>query len=196
VTAPPYDQPGAKVVFWGLVAVFALGEAVARGRSRRNRGGSWGERWSLLVVVGGITAGIAGGWVCAQRDVAPMTVGRWPLFVVGLVLMAGGIFVRQWSIVTLGRFFTIDVRVRPGQTVVDSGPYRWVRHPSYTGMIVFFVGLGLASSDWASLVVLAVLPTAGLVVRIGEEERVLRAGLGEAYRDFAATRPRLLPGVW
>jgi protein-S-isoprenylcysteine O-methyltransferase Ste14 len=63
-------------------------------------------------------------------------------------------------------------------------------------MIVFFVGLGLALSDWASLALLAVVPTAGLVVRIRSEERALLDGLGEQYRRFAATRPRLFPGVW
>ena len=69
---------------------------------------------------------------------------RWPVFVVGLVLMWSGIVVRQWAIALLGRFFTVDVRVQSGQTVVDGGPYRWVRHPSYSGMILTLVGIGLA----------------------------------------------------
>ncbi|HKE75725.1 MAG TPA: isoprenylcysteine carboxylmethyltransferase family protein [Acidimicrobiales bacterium] len=132
----------------------------------------------------------------AQRHVASITTGRWPLFVVGLALMATGFLIRHWAILTLGPFFTVDVRVHPGQTVVESGPYRWVRHPSYTGMIVFLVGLGLAASDWASLAVLALVPTVGLVVRIHSEERALRDGLGDQYGRFAATRRRLFPGVW
>jgi protein-S-isoprenylcysteine O-methyltransferase Ste14 len=121
---------------------------------------------------------------------------RWPLFVSGLGLMATGIFVRQWAIFVLGRFFTVDVRVHPNQTVVDRGPYRWVRHPSYSGLILFFVGVGLALSNWASLVVLALVPTAGLLVRIYSEEHALLAGLGEEYRSYAATRRRLFPGIW
>jgi protein-S-isoprenylcysteine O-methyltransferase Ste14 len=118
------------------------------------------------------------------------------IFGLGLLLMAGGAFVRQWAVFTLGRFFTVEVRVQPNQTVVDRGPYRWVRHPSYTGMILFLVGVGLALTNWVSLVVLAVVPTAGVLVRIRSEERVLLAALGEPYRAYTAPRRRLFPGIW
>jgi len=196
VAASPYDQPGANVVFWGLVGLFALGEYVVRLRSHFNRRGGRSERWSFLVVIVAVVGGLAGALALAQRQVATITSGRWALFVVGLALMVTGIVIRHWAVLTLGRYFTVDVRVEPGQTVVESGPYRWVRHPSYTGMIVFFTGLGLALTDWASLAALIVLPTAGLIVRIRSEERVLLDGLGEPYRRFAATRRRLIPGVW
>ena len=122
--------------------------------------------------------------------------GRWPVFVVGLVLMWTGIVIRQWAIALLGRFFTVDVRVQSGQAVVDRGPYRWVRHPSYSGMIITFAGIGLALGNWVSLAVLVVVPTAGLIVRIYVEERTLSEGLGEPYRRFAAGRRRLFPGLW
>jgi protein-S-isoprenylcysteine O-methyltransferase Ste14 len=95
----------------------------------------------------------------------------------------------------LGRFFTVDVRIHPNQTVVDRGPYRWVRHPTYTGLVLFFVGVGLAVSNWASLVVLALVPTFGLLVRIHSEERALLVGLREDYRRYAATHRRLFPGI-
>ena len=94
-------------------------------------------------------------------------------------------------------FWTLfDVRVHANQTVVDRGPYRWVRHPAYSGLILFFVGVGLALSNWASLIVLAVVPLAGLLVRIHSEEHALPAGLGEGCRRYAASRRRLFPGLW
>jgi protein-S-isoprenylcysteine O-methyltransferase Ste14 len=62
--------------------------------------------------------------------------------------MAVGIAIRQWAVMVLGRYFTTNVRVHPGQTVVEEGPYRWVRHPSYTGMLITFVGIGLALWNW------------------------------------------------
>lgn len=71
-----------------------------------------------------------------------------------------------------------------------------MRHPSYAGMIMTFVGIVLALGNWAALAVLAVVPTAGLVLRIRFEERALLDGLGEPYRRFAACRPRLVPGLW
>jgi protein-S-isoprenylcysteine O-methyltransferase Ste14 len=193
---PPYEQSGANVAFWTLFGLFALGEYAMRFRSRLNRSGTRAERWSLLVVVAAVIGGVLGGIELANRGVGPIVSARWPLFVIGLVLMAAGIFVRQWAIFTLGRFFTVDVRVHPDQTVVERGPYRWVRHPSYSGLLIFFVGLGLALSDWLSVIVLAILPAAGLLVRIRSEERALLAALGENYRRYAATRRRLFPGIW
>ena len=73
------------------------------------------------------------------------------------------------------------------------GKLSCARHPSYTGLIATFLGLGLALDNWAALAVLAVLPTAGLVYRIHFEERALLDGLGEPYRRFAASRARLFP---
>jgi protein-S-isoprenylcysteine O-methyltransferase Ste14 len=118
------------------------------------------------------------------------------VFSVGLVFMAFGIYVRQWAIVALGRFFTADLRVQVDQPVIDTGPYRWVRHPSYSGLIVFFVGFGLALTNWLSLLISAVVPTIGLVTRVFAEEHSLLAGLGVPYRRYAATRKRLFPKVW
>ena len=193
---PPYEQQGANVAFWTLFGLFALGEYVMRFRSRFNRSGRRAEGWSLVVVVACVVGGLVGAIELANWNAATIGAARWPLFVLGLALMAAGIVVRQWAILVLGRFFTVDVRVHPDQTVVERGPYRWVRHPSYSGLVVFFVGLGLALGNWASLAVVVLLPTAGLVVRIRSEERALLAALGEDYRRFAATRPRLFPGVW
>jgi len=166
-------------------------------RSSLNRRGVRLERGTLLVVIGAIYGGVAGGFLLAGRVPAvAIHEARWPLFVVGMVLMCAGIAIRQWAVALLGDLFTVDVRVRPGQAVVERGPYRWVRHRSYTGLILTCVGIGLALGNWAALIVLAVLPAAGLVVRIRFEERALLDGLGEPYRRFAASRPHLFPGLW
>ena len=192
----PYQQAGANVAFWGLVALFVLGEWAMRIRSLLNRDGTRDERWSLLAVVMGVVGGLLGGFALSKWQAASMSALAWPLFVVGLTLMAAGIAIRQWSIFALGSLFTAEVRVRAGQPVIDRGPYRWVRHPSYSGMILFFVGLGLALSNWASLVILVLLPSVGLVVRIRYEERALLVGLGDPYRRFCSTRAHLFPGLW
>jgi protein-S-isoprenylcysteine O-methyltransferase Ste14 len=196
VASLPYRQPGADTAFSVLLGLFVVGEYAIRFRSRLNSGSAPAERWSRLVIVMAVVGGLLGAFALARWPPTTMPAGRWPLFVLGLVLMAVGIVIRLWAVVALGRFFTVDVRVQSNQQVVNRGPYRWVRHPSYTGMIVFFLGVGLALTDWASLVILIVLPTAGLVVRIRSEERALLAGLGDDYRRFASTRRRLLPGVW
>ena len=193
----PYSDPAARIAFDVVLGVWVLGEFWIRLRSGLNRGGSRMDRGSLLVVVAFIYAGLGGGFALAGAvHAAAIPDARWPLFVLGLVLMSAGIAIRQCAVALLGRFFTIDVRVHPGQAVVERGPYRWVRHPSYTGMILTFIGIGLAFGNGAALAVLAVVPTVGLLVRIRFEERALLYGLGEPYRRFAANRPRLFPGVW
>jgi protein-S-isoprenylcysteine O-methyltransferase Ste14 len=193
----PFDEPGARIAFDLVVAVWVLSELRVRLRSGRNPHASQFDRTSLLVVQVTAIGGVGGAVLLAKRAPGAAIAGaRWPLFVAGLVLMCAGIALRQWAVSTLGRFFTIDVRVEPGQTVVEGGPYRWVRHPAYTGLILVFVGFGLALGNWASLLVAAVVPTIGLVYRIRFEERALLDGLGEPYRRFAEGRRRLVPGIW
>jgi protein-S-isoprenylcysteine O-methyltransferase Ste14 len=193
----PFDHPGARIAFDVVVGAFVLSELRIRLRSERNRDGSRLDRTSLPVVQATAIGGVGGAVLLTRRlPGAALAGAQWPLFVAGLVLMCAGVAIRQWAVATLGRFFTIDVRVQPSQTVVDRGPYRWVRHPAYTGLILTFLGFGLALGNWAALAVAFLVPTAGLVYRIHFEERALLEGLGEPYRCFAASRPRLFPGVW
>jgi protein-S-isoprenylcysteine O-methyltransferase Ste14 len=193
----PFTHAGARIAFYVTLGIFVLLEQSIRVRSWRSRGGSSVDRGSLVVVVLGTALGVGGGIALASDSHgAAISFARGPIFIAGILLMWAGIACRQWAVVALGRFFTVDVRVHPEQTVVDSGPYRWVRHPSYTGLIIIFTGLGLALGNWAALGMVIVLPTAGLVVRIRVEERALIEGLGEPYRSFAAARSRLIPRVW
>ncbi len=193
----PFTHPGARVAFDGVLVIFVVLELRVRARSLRNPGGSRLDRGSLRFLHACVVVGLLGGFLLAARvHGAAIRDARWPIFVVGLVLMVAGIALRQWAVAVLGRFFTVDVRVHPDQAVVEAGPYRWVRHPAYTGLVVLFVGIGLALGNWAALAVLIVVPTLGLVVRIRVEERALLDGLGEPYRRSAASRPRLIPGVW
>ena len=122
--------------------------------------------------------------------------GGWPSIALGLLIAASGVALRTWSIVTLGRFFTYDVTIQPGHRVVTAGPYRWVRHPSYTGGLVGLLGLGVALGSAAAVLALVVVPLIGVLIRIRHEERTLRTALGAEYEAYAAHTPRLLPGIW
>src|SRR5436305_13982387 len=96
----------------------------------------------------------------------------------------------------LGRFSPFRVACQDEHRVIDAGPYRVVRHPSYSGLLVACLGLGIAFANWLSLSVLVVLPLAGILVRIRIEERALTAALGAEYRRYAERTARLVPGVW
>jgi protein-S-isoprenylcysteine O-methyltransferase Ste14 len=88
------------------------------------------------------------------------------------------------------------VEVEAGQAVVEAGPYRWIRHPSYTGLLLILIGSGLAICDWLALIITALVPTAALLRRISVEERTLVDVLGQPYLDYQSHTKRLLPGLW
>lgn len=97
---------------------------------------------------------------------------------------------------TLGRFFTTTVEIQPDHQVIETGPYAFVRHPSYLGGLLSVVGIGLGLGDWASLLCCAAFGTAAFVQRIKVEEVTLRQALGQPYEAYATKHARLLPGIW
>jgi len=117
-------------------------------------------------------------------------------FAAGMVVLVGGLVLRGWSIMTLGDYFTGRVMVSADQPVITAGPYRALRHPSYTGFLLACAGVGLASANWASLAAMVILPLAVFFWRIHTEERALLAAIGERYRAYAAQHKRLVPFVW
>lgn len=101
-----------------------------------------------------------------------------------VALMVGGLGLRTWAIRTLGRFFTLHVGVAAQQTVIRTGPYRWMRHPSYVGALLLFAGMALFLRAW--LAATLGLPLLALFFRrrVKVEEQVLVAQLGDAYKEY------------
>jgi protein-S-isoprenylcysteine O-methyltransferase len=184
------------VILEAVIVLFPVSEialSIFR-RSRTPRGksqdqGSAGMVWIAVAV--GVFAAMA-----AQS--APIARPHWPDQIVrpiGLVLVLAGLAVRWWAIIVLGRYFTIDVATRRDQPVVQTGPYRFVRHPSYTGALLAFLGIGIAMSNWLSLVVLLTPITLSIFYRIRIEERALLAALGVPYAECCSRTKRLIPGI-
>jgi protein-S-isoprenylcysteine O-methyltransferase Ste14 len=117
-------------------------------------------------------------------------------FTAGMVVLLGGLVLRGWSIKTLGNYFTGRVMVSPGQPVIAAGPYRLLRHPSYTGLLLACAGVGLASANWVAVAAMVLLPLAAVLWRIHAEENALLATLGDRYRAYAAQHKRLVPLIW
>jgi protein-S-isoprenylcysteine O-methyltransferase Ste14 len=114
----------------------------------------------------------------------------------GLIVIWLGLAIRVWAIAALGRAFRTTVEVDAAQAVVSTGPYRWVRHPSYTGLLLIVIGFGLAAGNWLALGICVVLPLPALLRRIHVEEAELTRVLGDRYRAYQAQTKRLIPGVW
>ena len=117
-------------------------------------------------------------------------------FAAGMVVLLAGLVLRGWSFKALGQYFTHTVMVSSDQPVIASGPYRVLRHPSYTGIILAAIGIGLASANCADLAGLLLLTLTALLWRIRIEEAALMTTLGDRYRVYAAQHKRLVPLVW
>jgi protein-S-isoprenylcysteine O-methyltransferase Ste14 len=115
---------------------------------------------------------------------------------VGLVIVWLGLALRIWAITTLGAAWRMTVEVDQSQPVVTKGPYRWMRHPSYTGLLLITLGFGIAFASWLFLVLCAVLPSLALLRRIKVEESEMVRVLGEPYRAYSTETKRLVPGIW
>ena len=180
----------AAYAFYAALGIWGAGEAVLQVRTRA------GERDPSYVwmIVGSVV-----GLVLAFRAVghgARLPGPAWTAPAVGVALMCAGMLLRYWSVRTLGRFFTVTVEVGADHELVDTGPYARVRHPSYTGMLVVYLGAGVALDSWLSVAAAVVPPAAAVVNRIRHEERLLRTRLGERYVVYASRTRRLVPGVW
>ena len=118
------------------------------------------------------------------------------VFALGILLMVVGVTFRWYAIRVLGKYFTLRLAIQPGQTVVEDGPYRWIRHPSYTGSLITMFGLGLAFTNWLSLLAVLAAGFIGYSYRVMIEERILVAALGDPYREYMKHTKRFIPFVY
>ena len=114
----------------------------------------------------------------------------------GFILFLSGLALRWYSIGYLGRYFTVDVSISAEHKLIDSGPYRYIRHPSYSGALLAFFGLGFCFGNWLSILFLTVPIIGAFLWRIRIEERALSEALGEDYRSYVGRTKRLIPRVY
>jgi protein-S-isoprenylcysteine O-methyltransferase len=116
--------------------------------------------------------------------------------VAAVTLFAAGLILRWWAIVTLGRFFTVDVTTEKDHELVERGPFQWVRHPSYTGVLLAFVGWALTLRNWAAMTVVLVPIFVAFWRRMNVEEEALVQALGDKYCEYMRRTNRLIPGIY
>ena len=175
-----------------LVSELALIWRRRASRASHTRHDRGSHLWLWAVIVGSIVAA----HLAALSNVGPRLFGAvsWHWF--GAGLFAIGTVLRWWSIVHLGRFFSVDVAIHHDHEVVDTGPYRVVRHPSYSGLLLQCAGLGIVLGTLLSLLVIIVPTFLVLAHRIRVEEKALLANLGNEYAAYSQRTKRLLPGVF
>jgi protein-S-isoprenylcysteine O-methyltransferase Ste14 len=165
-------------------------------RRSRSKTGTKQDRSTLgiiwLVIAVSIMAGV---FVAQNFPVAALPHGRL-LVSAAVVLFVAGLILRWWAIITLGRFFTVDVTTEKDHELVERGPFCIVRHPSYTGVLLAFVGLGLSLRNWAALIVILLPIGAAFIHRMNVEEEALSQALGRRYTDYMKRTKRLVPFVY
>lgn len=180
-----------------LLAIWVVSEVILSFRRRsakayRRKGGLGSVVLVWLVIISSIVAANLVLFLYPRRFPGNASVYT----AIAAVLILSGIGIRWWAILTLGRFFSVDIAVQEEHRVVEEGPYRLVRHPAYTGLLMSFLGMGIAFMNWLSLILVIVPITAFFLYRISIEEDALSKKLGPAYLEYHRRTKRLVPGIF
>jgi protein-S-isoprenylcysteine O-methyltransferase Ste14 len=175
-----------------IICSIWIASEIAVGIARHAGARSSGDRGSLIIIWIVITAAVFGGSALRNVEATGMPPG---FFWIGITLIVAGVVVRWIAILTLQRYFTVNVVIQEGHELIDRRIYAVVRHPAYSGTILSFIGLGFAFQNWLSLALILVFVLLGFSYRIRVEEQVLIAHFGDRYRDYARRTKRLIPGI-
>ena len=181
------------ILFYGWTAS-EVGLVIAT-RTRRS-GGKVQDRGSMAILWITIVACMFASGYVDDRFPAPMFPGQGWLVYTSLALMIAGLVIRWTAIVMLGKAFSVNVAIRDAQTLYRKGLYRLVRHPSYSGMVVCFVAIGMIQRNWFGFAIVLLPTTAALLYRIHVEEIALNEAFGAQYASYSRTTKRLIPGVY
>ncbi len=184
--------PSLAVAVYGVT--FVAEKILLRGRRVRTAV-DW-DRGSLAAydVTGALS--IPAGIVLGFTDYGRLRAGGFYLPAAGFALMLAGTALRWAAIRALWDYFTVNVSILEGQRVVRRGPYRVVRHPSYTGLLLRYLGFGLAFANWLSAALVFLPLLAATLYRIRVEEAALGEHFGEEYELYARETKRLVPGLY
>ena len=115
---------------------------------------------------------------------------------IGLVIVIIGIFIRWATILQLNKAFTVDVAISVDHKLKTDGLYSLVRHPSYSGMLLNYLGLSIAMNSWYSILVLNIPIILVLQYRIYIEEKLLTESFGEEYLNYKKRTKRIIPFIY
>jgi protein-S-isoprenylcysteine O-methyltransferase Ste14 len=182
-------------IFWAVFLLAYIPEYALVSRSRPARNEPT-DRGSMKLIMAAGSIGSLAAFVIAAFPALQMVQDRKIWFSVGLALLLTGSGLRRHCWRMLGKHFTGDVKASAEQPVIDGGAYRWIRHPSYTGGILMYLGTGLAMTSWLSAAVITFAGAAGYVYRVHVEEQALRTNLRGRYQDYMRRTKRFIPYVF
>ncbi len=195
-----YTNAGAAGIFLAACLIWNVPEMIgARKQTAKasRKEASVQDRGSMGILVGLQWVGLALNFLLAGLfPAAAIPWYRTALFSIGVILILLGVALRWYAIWTLGRYFTRDVAVSADQQVVQTGPYRSIRHPAYSGTFLTMLGVGLAMTNWASLVTLLICVLIGHMYRVSVEEKALIQAIGQPYVEYMHRTRLFIPLVF
>ncbi|MGQ9903987.1 MAG: methyltransferase family protein [Anaerolineae bacterium] len=187
-----FDTPLTAVMFSVILIGFMLIEA--RYKIRAPQGAKREETRTFLPLAVAIPISLLAPLICGFLQLGVIrgeTRGVW--VALGVLLMAGGRLLRTWAQIQMRHLYIGEAAVQPGHRVVDTGPYRWIRHPGYVGGTLSAVGIGLTLSTWLGALLAALALVVAYAIRIPREEALLAQEMGDAYRGYMARTKRFIP---
>ena len=175
--------------FWAVFLFAYLPEFALASRSRPAPGEKPDKSMAVIMLAGWI--GMLGAFAVAGIPAFVITRGQQAWFAGGLITLLCGSLLRRHCWRMLGKHFTGNVKASSDQPVIERGAYRWVRHPSYTGGLLMYLGTGLALTNWITSV-----GSLAYLYRVRVEEQVLEANLGSRYQEYMRRTKRFVPFVF
>jgi len=153
------------------------------------------DKRSLWWLYGLITMGYALSFLIGATKIG--RIHPWnSFFAIGMILFAAGLLIRLLSIATLKQYFTYEVSKADTQKIIDTGFYRYIRHPGYLGQLMIFLGISISISNWLSILAMMIPVALGYAYRITVEERFMVETFGNNYLDYQKRTKRLIPFVF
>lgn len=185
-------------IVWLVCYCLWVGSEIFIGIATRTRksSGNVRDRGTMIllwvVLFTSITAGI---WFSELPSTNLAKGAHW-LKPFSLLVLVSGMALRWWAIVSLGKSFSSNVAIHSTQRVLKTGLYRWMRHPSYTGLLLCIFAVALHTRNWISFLIIVFPCSAAVLYRIHVEETVLRDHFGSQYVEYSRQTKRLVPGIY
>ncbi|MFW9928285.1 MAG: methyltransferase family protein [Candidatus Thorarchaeota archaeon] len=170
-------------VIW-IVTTILLKKGSQKGERTRK------DRASLLILYVCIIWSLAIAYALGEAEITMLP--EW-FYYLGIIIMIIGFMVREWALIVLGKYFSTAASVAEGQKLIDKGPYQYIMHPAYAGIIITMIGLSIAFQTIAGVIILIIINGIGFGYRIKIEEEFLKQEFGEEYLNYMKKKKRIIP---
>ena len=154
------------------------------------------DRFSLRIIWLTIIISIFLGIYLSRVQLGRLPIPANYLYMIGICCIVIGLMIRWIAILRLNKSFRVKVTVTEEQKLVTSGIYKFIRHPSYSGSLLSFLGFAMVFNNWITFIVIFLPILLAFLYRISVEERVLQEEFEQQYQEYCRKSKRLIPGIY